>query len=101
MKYRLENDTIGEVKVPEDCYWGAQTQRSLENFRIGASHSMPKAVIEAFGYVKKAAAIINYELGVLSNEKMKMIAVVCDEIISGALEEHFPLVIWQTGSGTL
>ena len=100
MKYRLENDTIGEVKVPEDCYWGAQTQRSIENFRIGASHSMPKAVIEAFGYVKKAAAIINYELGVLSNEKMKMIAVVCDEIISGALEEHFPLVIWQTGSGT-
>jgi len=100
MKYRLENDTIGEVKVPEDCYWGAQTQRSIENFRIGASHSMPKAVIEAFGYLKKAAAIINCELGILSNEKMKMIAVVCDEIISGALDEHFPLVIWQTGSGT-
>jgi fumarate hydratase class II len=100
MKYRLENDTLGEVKVPEDRYWGAQTQRSIENFMIGASHSMPKAVIEAFGYLKKAAAIINCEFGVISDEKMKMIAAVCDEIIAGTLDEHFPLVIWQTGSGT-
>ena len=100
MKYRLEKDTLGEVRVPADRYWGAQTQRSIENFKIGASHSMPQSVIEAFGYVKKAAAIINCELGVLSHDKMKLIADVCDEIIGGGLYEHFPLVIWQTGSGT-
>ena len=100
MKYRLEKDTLGEVRVPEDRYWGAQTQRSIEKFKIGASHSMPQGVIKAFGYVKKAAAIINCELGVLSHDKMKLIAGVCDEIIDGKLDEHFPLVIWQTGSGT-
>jgi fumarate hydratase class II len=100
MKYRLEKDTLGEVRVPADRYWGAQTQRSKENFRIGASHSMPQSVIEAFAYVKKAAAIINCELGVLSTDKMKLIGDVCDEIIDGVLYEHFPLVIWQTGSGT-
>ena len=100
MKYRLEKDTLGEVRVPADRYWGAQTQRSIENFKIGASHSIPQGVIEAFGYLKKAAATINFELGVLSHDKMKMIAAVCDEIIDGELDEHFPLVIWQTGSGT-
>ena len=100
MKYRLETDTLGAVRVPLDRYWGAQTQRSIENFKIGASHSIPRGVIEAFGYVKKASAIINCELGVLSHDKMKLIASVCDEIIDGGLCEHFPLVIWQTGSGT-
>ncbi len=100
MKYRIEKDTLGEIRVPVDRYWGAQTQRSIGNFRIGHPHSMPKAVIEAFGYLKKAAAVINGELGVLSKEKAALITAVCDEIIEGKLEEHFPLVIWQTGSGT-
>ncbi|EAT59398.1 class II fumarate hydratase [Chlorobium ferrooxidans] len=100
MKYRVEKDTLGEVRVPADRYWGAQTQRSLENFRIGPPGSMPKAVIEAFGYLKKASAIANCELGVLDVEKMNVIAMVCDEIITGELDDHFPLVIWQTGSGT-
>jgi fumarate hydratase class II len=100
MKYRIEKDTIGEIEVPADRYWGAQTQRSIGNFRIGHSRSMPKEVIEALGYVKKAAAIVNCELGVLDHGKMNLIAAVCDEIIEGKLEEHFPLVIWQTGSGT-
>jgi fumarate hydratase class II len=100
MKYRFEKDTLGKVKIPADRYWGAQTQRSIENFIIGTSHSMPKGVIEAFGYIKKAAAIVNCEYGSLSPDKMKFIAIVCDEIIKGKLEKHFPLVIWQTGSGT-
>lgn len=100
MNYRLEKDTLGEVRVPSDRYWGAQTQRSLENFRIGPPGSMPKAVIEAFGYLKKASAIANCELGVLDVDKMNAIAMVCDEIIAGKLDDHFPLVIWQTGSGT-
>lgn len=100
MSDRKENDAMGEVLVPEEKYWGAQTQRSLSNFRIGPHASMPREVIRAFGYVKKASAIANCELGVLSSEKMHAIARVCDEIIAGELFEHFPLVIWQTGSGT-
>ncbi|NTW56019.1 MAG: class II fumarate hydratase [Chlorobiaceae bacterium] len=100
MNYRTEKDTLGDVRVPWDRFWGAQTQRSLDNFRIGPSASMPKPVIEAFGYLKKAAAVANCELGVLDCEKMNAIAMVCDEIIAGELDEHFPLVIWQTGSGT-
>ncbi len=100
MEYRIEHDTMGEVKVPADKYWGAQTQRSRENFKIGDSGSMPKEIINAFGYLKKAAAQANNELGVLSNEKKILIEKVCDEIIDGKLNEQFPLVIWQTGSGT-
>ncbi len=100
MNYRIEKDTLGEVRVPADRYWGAQTQRSVENFRIGAAGSMPKPVIEALAYVKKAAAITNCELGLLAVEKMNAIAIVCDEIIAGELDGHFPLVTWQTGSGT-
>ncbi|RZT97421.1 fumarase class II [Ancylomarina subtilis] len=100
MKYRLEYDTLGEVKVPVDKYWGAQTQRSLDNFRIGPEASMPIDLIRAYGYVKKAAAYTNHQLGVLSSEKRDLIAAVCDEIIRGELDEHFPLVVWQTGSGT-
>ncbi|MEN2992508.1 MAG: class II fumarate hydratase [Bacteroidia bacterium] len=99
MSYRLEYDTLGEVQVPADKLWGAQTQRSLENFRIGG-HKMPKEVIYALAIAKKAAALVNMELGVLPPEKAQIIAEVCDEILSGALDEHFPLVVWQTGSGT-
>lgn len=100
MEYRVEHDTMGEVKVPNNKYWAAQTQRSMDNFKIGEPASMPKEIIKAFGYLKKAAAITNFELGVLSEEKKNAIAQVCDEIIAGKLDEHFPLVIWQTGSGT-
>lgn len=100
MEYRIEKDTMGEVKVPADKYWGAQTQRSIENFRIGPSASMPIEIIKAFGYLKKAAAITNNKLGVLSQEKADLICRVCDEIIEGKLDDQFPLVIWQTGSGT-
>ncbi len=100
MEYRIEKDTMGEVKVPADKYWGAQTQRSSENFKIGNPASMPKEVIAAFGYLKKAAATANCELGVLPDEKKRLIAKVCDEIIEGKLYDQFPLVIWQTGSGT-
>ena len=100
MKYRIENDSLGEVKVPESKYWGAQTERSRKNFRIGPEASMPWEIIEAFAYIKKAAAITNSELGVLSSVKRDLIVRVCDEIISGKLNDHFPLVIWQTGSGT-
>ncbi len=100
MEYRIEHDTMGEVKVPADKYWGAQTQRSKDNFKIGEPASMPKEIIRAFGYLKKAAAHTNYELGVLPKEKMELISKVADEIIEGKLDEHFPLVIWQTGSGT-
>lgn len=100
MEYRIEKDTMGEVKVPADKYWGAQTQRSLQNFKIGEPASMPKEIIHAFGYLKKAAAHANYELGVLSEEKKNLISQVCDEIIEGKLDDQFPLVIWQTGSGT-
>ena len=100
MHYRTEYDTLGPIEVPADKYWGAQTQRSIENFKIGPRASMPGEVIHAFGYLKKAAAIINHELGVLPAEKRDLIGQVCDEIIAGDLDDHFPLVIWQTGSGT-
>lgn len=100
MNYRIEKDTMGEVKVPADKYWGAQTERSRNNFRIGPEASMPKEIIYAFAYLKKAAAIANFELGVLSAEKRDMIAKVCEEILEGKLDNEFPLVIWQTGSGT-
>ena len=91
---------MGEVQVPAHVYWGAQTERSRNNFKIGPEASMPKEVIHAFGYLKKAAALANMELGVLSKEKCDMIATVCDEVIAGKLDDQFPLVIWQTGSGT-
>ncbi len=97
--YRIENDTLGPVKVPADKYWGAQTQRSINNFKIG-DRRMPVEVIRAFAILKKAAALTNMELGVLSDDKALFIAKVCDEIIDGKLDDQFPLVIWQTGSGT-
>jgi fumarate hydratase, class II len=100
MNYRIEKDSMGEVQVPDDKYWGAQTQRSLMNFRIGPLASMPVEIIHAFGYLKKAAAITNEKFGLLTGEKLKLISEVCDEIIEGKLDDHFPLVIWQTGSGT-
>ncbi len=100
MNYRIEKDTMGEVRVPADKYWGAQTQRSVENFPIGHPASMPQEIIQAFGYLKKAAAYTNHELGVLDEKKRDLIAQVCDEIIDGKLYDQFPLVIWQTGSGT-
>jgi len=99
MEYRIEKDSIGEVKVPADKYWAAQTQRSLENFKIG-NQKMPLEIIKAFGVLKKCAAMTNAELGVLSQEKADLISDVCDEIIDGKLDDQFPLVIWQTGSGT-
>ncbi|MFN4854643.1 MAG: class II fumarate hydratase, partial [Bacteroidota bacterium] len=98
--YRIEKDTMGEVQVPADKYWGAQTERSRNNFKIGPEASMPREIIHAFGYLKKAAAITNHELGVLSKEKTDMIVAACDEVIAGKLDAEFPLVIWQTGSGT-
>lgn len=98
--YRTEKDTIGEVQVPADKYWGAQTERSRNNFKIGDPGSMPKEIIEAFAYLKKAAAHANHELGVLPIEKRDAISQVCEEIIDGKLDDQFPLVIWQTGSGT-
>lgn len=100
MEYRIEKDTMGEVQVPADKYWGAQTERSRNNFKIGESASMPKEIIYGFAILKKAAAIVNCELGVLSDEKRDLISAVCDEIVSGKLDDQFPLVIWQTGSGT-
>ena len=100
MEYRIEKDTLGEVKVPADKYWGAQTQRSVTNFPIGPAASMPIEIIHAFGYLKKAAAITNHRLGVLPEDKKNLISQVCDEIIAGKLDDQFPLVIWQTGSGT-
>ena len=100
MSFRIEKDTMGEVQVPADKYWGAQTERSRNNFKIGPEASMPKEIIYAFGYLKKAAAMANHELGVLAADKKDMIAKVCDEIVAGKLDDQFPLVIWQTGSGT-
>ena len=100
MNYRIEKDTMGEVQVPADKYWGAQTQRSLLNFIIGPTASMPIEIIHAFGYLKKACAISNAKFGLLSDDKMKLISRACDEIIEGKLDDQFPLVIWQTGSGT-
>ncbi|WP_085536069.1 class II fumarate hydratase [Massilibacteroides vaginae] len=100
MEYRIEKDTMGEVNVPVEKYWGAQTERSRNNFKIGPEASMPKEIIYAFAYLKKAAAYANADLGVLSAEKRDLIAAVCDEIIDRKLDDQFPLVIWQTGSGT-
>ncbi|MCE1202870.1 MAG: class II fumarate hydratase [Bacteroidia bacterium] len=100
MKYRIEKDTMGPVEVPADKYWGAQTERSRNNFRIGPEGSMPREIIYAFAYLKKAAAITNYELGVLAEDKKDLISKVCDEILAGQHDDQFPLVIWQTGSGT-
>ncbi len=101
MNYRTEKDTMGEVKVPANAYYGAQTERSIENFKIAQDiNKMPKEIIQAFAYLKKAAAITNYDAGVLPKEKMDLISRVCDEILAGKLDKEFPLVVWQTGSGT-
>lgn len=100
MQYRIERDTMGEVKVPAEKYWGAQTQRSKMNFEIGEEGSMPKEIIEAFAYLKKAAALTNAEIGGLDAKKAELIGLAADEVISGKLQGNFPLVIWQTGSGT-
>ena len=100
MSYRIEKDTMGEVKVPSNKYWGAQTERSRNNFKIGAEASMPLEVVYGFAYLKKAAAYANCELSVLAEEKRDLIAKVCDEILEGKHDNQFPLVIWQTGSGT-
>ena len=100
MEYRIEKDTLGEVQVPKDVYWGAQTERSRNNFKIGASGSMPLEIIYGFAYLKKAAAYTNCDLGVLTQDKRDAIATVCDEILAGKHDDQFPLVIWQTGSGT-
>lgn len=101
MEYRIEKDTMGEVQVPVDAYFGAQTQRSIDNFRIAQDiNRMPKEIIRAFAYLKKAAALTNLDAGILPQEKSDMIGKVCDEILEGKLDEYFPLVVWQTGSGT-
>jgi fumarate hydratase class II len=100
MKYRIEKDTMGDVKVPKEKYWGAQTERSRNNFKIGSEASMPLEIIYGFAYLKKAAAFTNCELGALSSEKRDLIAKVCDEILQGKHDDQFPLVVWQTGSGT-
>ena len=96
MEFRIEKDTMGEVQVPADKYWGAQTERSRNNFKIGDSASMPKEIIEGFAFLKKAAAYANCDLNVLSEQKRDAIAAVCDEILAGQLADEFPLVIWQT-----
>lgn len=100
MKYRIEKDTMGEVKVPADKYWGAQTQRSRNNFKIGPAGSMPLEIVYGFAYLKKAAAHANCDLGVLPQSKRDLISTVCDEILKGKHDDQFPLVVWQTGSGT-
>ncbi|WP_282076031.1 class II fumarate hydratase [Maribacter aquivivus] len=100
MKFRIEKDTMGNVEVPKDKYWGAQTERSRNNFKIGPSASMPLDIVYGFAYLKKSAAYANCELGVLAAEKRDLIAQVCEEILEGKLDDQFPLVIWQTGSGT-
>ena len=101
MEFRIEKDTMGEVKVPADAYFGAQTQRSIDNFKIAQDiNKMPKEIIKAFAYLKKAAALTNKDAGVLSPEKSDLIGKVCDEILEGKLDDSFPLVVWQTGSGT-
>jgi len=100
MKVRIETDTMGQIEVPAEKYWGAQTQRSVGNFKIGDSGSMPKEVIRGMAVLKKAAAIVNAELGKLPEEKKNLIVKACDEILDGKLDDQFPLVIWQTGSGT-
>ena len=98
--FRIEKDTIGEVQVPADVYWGAQTERSRNNFRIGPAGSMPMEIVRAFAYLKKAAAMTNADLGVLDPAKRDLIAAACDEVLEGKLDDQFPLVVWQTGSGT-
>ncbi|AFD09233.1 class II fumarate hydratase [Solitalea canadensis] len=101
MEYRIEKDTMGEVQVPADKFWGAQTQRSIENFQIAQDiNKMPKEIVKAFAYLKKAAALTNLDAGVLPKEKSDLIGKVCDEILEGKLDDQFPLVVWQTGSGT-
>ncbi len=101
MEFRIEKDTMGEVKVPAHVYWGAQTQRSIDNFRIAQDiNKMPREIIQAFAYLKKAAALTNADAGVLPQEKAELIGQVCDEILAGKLDDQFPLVVWQTGSGT-
>ncbi|MEK0413069.1 MAG: class fumarate hydratase [Bacteroidota bacterium] len=101
MEFRIEKDTMGEVKVPAGVYWGAQTQRSIENFKIASDiNRMPKEIIAAFAYLKKAAALTNFDAGVLPAEKCELIGQVCDEILAGTHNDQFPLVVWQTGSGT-
>ena len=99
MEYRIERDSMGEMQVPADRYWGAQTQRSYQNFKIGTER-MPQEIIHAFGILKKAAAMANHSLGKLDEEKLNVISQACDEVIAGKLDGHFPLVVWQTGSGT-
>lgn len=100
MDYRIEKDTMGEVQVPADKYWGAQTERSRNNFKIGAPASMPIEIVRGFAYLKKAAAHANTQLGAMAAEKRDLISQVCDEILAGKLDDQFPLVVWQTGSGT-
>ncbi|MBE6711878.1 MAG: class II fumarate hydratase, partial [Ruminococcaceae bacterium] len=103
MEYRIEHDSMGEVKVPADKYWAAQTERSHENFKIGVGiETMPREITKAFGILKKAAAIANNELkpAKMTDEKLEVISKACDEVIAGDLNDHFPLVVWQTGSGT-
>ena len=101
MEYRIEKDTMGEVKVPVDAYYGAQTQRSIDNFKIAQDiNKMPKEIISAFAYLKHAAALTNYEAGILAKKKADLIGKVCKEILDGKLNDCFPLVVWQTGSGT-
>ena len=101
MEYRVEKDTMGEVKVPVEAYYGAQTQRSIDNFKIAQDiNRMPKEIIRAFAYLKKAAALTNFDAAILSKEKCNIIGKVCDEILEGKLDAYFPLVVWQTGSGT-
>jgi fumarate hydratase class II len=100
MSFRIEKDTMGNVEVPADKYWGAQTERSRNNFKIGAPASMPLDIVYGFAYLKKAAAYANCDLGILESKKRDLIAAVCDEILAGKHDDQFPLVIWQTGSGT-
>ena len=100
MNYRIEKDTLGEVKVPKDKLWGPQTERSRQNFKIGDEASMPIEIIHAYAYIKKSAAHANFDLGILPKKKLNLITKVCDEILNGDHDNQFPLVIWQTGSGT-
>ena len=101
MKYRTESDTLGEVKIPENSLWGPQTQRSIENFKIGKPSSMPIEIIKAYSILKKSCAQANHESKILDNKKMKLISEVCDEILEGAHDNEFPLVIWQTVNETI
>ena len=99
MDYRIERDSMGEMEVPADRYWGAQTQRRYQNFQIG-TEKMPEEIVRAFGILKKAAALANHRLGKLDDERLGLISRACDEVVAGKLDGHFPLVVWQTGSGT-